>query len=155
MTDKPRRGQQGRKLSNIELATILAFAKLNGNDKASKRFKLALRSIERHWSRVRNGRAPELAALVEEAASETVRKQADLLSETLEKTLKRIQKLLPSASITECTKVAETLGDLTIQRDFIGDGHAGTTAGRKDQAARAPAGRDSGAPSASTDTPVH
>lgn len=155
MTGKPRRGQQGRKLSDAELAAILAFAKLNGNDKASKRFKLATRTLERHWSRVRNGRAPALAALVEEAASETARKHADLLAETLEKTLKRIQKLLPDASITECTKVAETLGELTIQRDFIGDEHAGTSGGRKDSAARAPARSAGGAESATPDSPVH
>jgi hypothetical protein len=154
VTDKPRRGQQGRKFSDAELAAILAFAKLNGNEKAARRFKLALRSIERHWSRVRNGRAPELAALVEQHASEAARKSADLLAETLEKTLRRIQKLLPDASITECTKVAETLGDLTIQRDFIGGDDAGSKDRRKDQTPRAPAGRGGGAESAPADTTV-
>jgi hypothetical protein len=155
VTDKPRKGQQGRKLSTEEIAGVLAFAKLNGNERAAKRFKVATRSIERYWSNVRNGRAPELADLVEQFTFEMARKNADLLAETLEKTLRRIQKLLPDASITECTKVAETLGDLTIQRDFFGDGHASTSAGRKDQAARKTPGRGDGTPGAATDSPVH
>jgi hypothetical protein len=157
MTDRPRKGQQGRPLPAAKRAAAIAHAEHFGNVAAAKKFGVATRTIEAYRSAHRAGKTPEVSALVEQFSLEAARKQADLLGDTLEKTLKRIQKLLPDATLSECTKVAETLGDLTIQRDFIGGsgGHESPAHPRKDSAARAAQGRAGGTESQPTDSAVH
>jgi hypothetical protein len=155
VTERPRKGQQGRPLPTAKRAAAIAHAEHFGNAAAAKKFGIATRTIESYRSAHRAGKSPEVSTLVEQFSLEAARKQADLLGDTLEKTLKRIQKLLPEATLSECTKVAETLGDLTIQRDFIGGGHESPAHPRKDSAARAAQGRAGGTESQPTDSPVH
>lgn len=140
--DPKRKGQQGRRLRDDELPTILAFAKLHGNRAAAKRFKLAVRTIERHNGRLAKGATPELAGLVAQKVAEAAQKHADLLEKTLEAALQRTLKLMPKASITEALQAVETLSDTKLQRDMFGGNHAGASAARKDQTTRAPAGGD-------------
>lgn len=146
-SDTKRKGQQGRRLREGELPTILAFAKLHGNREAAKKFKLAVRTIERHNGRLAKGADPDLAAAVAEKLAVAAQKHADLLESTLEAALQRTLKLMPKASMSEALQAVETLSDTKLARDMFGGGsHAGSGPGtRKDQADRAPAG---GAPRA-------
>lgn len=157
MTDKPRRGQQGRKIPPDELAIILAFAKLNGRAKAAKRFGIADTTLKRHLASVHKGRAPELAQLVTEKLEEASRKNADLLEAAWESALNRTLKLMPKASMAEALQAVEALGDVRFQRNYFGDGadDARTPGTGKDQAPRTLSGRALEAPGASTDNPVH
>jgi hypothetical protein len=160
--DPKRKGQQGRRLREGELPVILAFAKLHGNREAAKKFKLAVRTIERHNGRLAKGADPELAGLVAEKVAQAAEKNADLLEKTLEAALQRTLKLLPKATIAESLEAVGTLSDVKAQRDFFGgDAHAGPANARKDQAARATPSGDAraalgsaGAGSAN-DPPVH
>ena len=157
MTDKPRRGQQGRKIPADELAAILAFAKLNGRAKAAKRFAIADTTLKRHLAACNKGRTPELAQLVTQKLSEAAQRNADLLETAWEAAINRTLKLLPKATMAEALQAVEALGDVRLQRDYFGDGagNARASGTGKDQATRTPAGRDGGAPSATPDSPVH
>jgi hypothetical protein len=157
VTDKPRQGRARKKIPVAEMAAILAYADIHDDSAAAKRFNVGTKTIGRRRKAAAEGREPDLAELVQAAKTKAAQRHGDLLASAMEASLKRIIKLVPKATIAEAIQAAEALGGLKIQRDWF-DGDAttpGTEAGRKNSAARAPAGRDSGTPGPSSDAPVH
>lgn len=139
------------------MAAILAFADLNSDPEAAKRFNCGTKTIRERRKAAATGKEPDLAALVQAEKDRAAQKHGDAVDAALEAMLKRLLELAPTASIGDAITAAEALGGLKIQRDwFDGDATApGAQAGRKDPAARALAGRGSGAESSTAVPPVH
>lgn len=102
-----------------ELATILAYGDRHGDKAAAKEFGVAHRTLQRYRASIRDGKAPELAKLVAHQKAAAIERCGDLLTETYEAVLKRLQAVLPSASPREVIGAAKIVGELHLTRNAL------------------------------------
>lgn len=112
-----------KQIDPAELATILAFGDRHGDKKAAAEFKVSLRTLQRYRAAVRDGKMPELAELVAQQKRAAVERCSDLLAETYEKTLRRLQEVLPQAQPREVIGATKIVGELMITRDVLRSDH--------------------------------
>ncbi len=104
-----------------EIAMILAYGDRHGDKKAAAEFKVAHRTLQRYRAAIRDGKAPELARLVADQKRESLERCTDLLAETYEKSLLRLQEVLPAAAPREVIGAVKIVGDLMITRKALLD----------------------------------
>lgn len=136
----PRVKRPPKKLDPAELATILAYAGTHTDKAAAEKFGLSTRTILRHKEAIRDGKAPELAALVAQQKQVAYERCADLLTETYELSLRRLQELLPTATGQLALDSAKVLGELRITRGFFGESESDPARSRVAAAAGADGG---------------
>lgn len=106
-------------IDQTELATILSFAELHGDKRAAAEFGVSQRTLQRHRVAIREGRAPQLAALVAQRKSQSLERCADLLTDTYEAALRRLKDVLPEAKVSEVISATQMLGELHIGRKAL------------------------------------
>lgn len=85
MTKRTRRPP--KPITPEELASILAYAELQGDKAASDKFNISIRSLQRHRHQLRSGARPDLAGLVAERKSVASKRCEDLLLSIYERGL--------------------------------------------------------------------
>lgn len=135
----PKAGRQGetergkrppKRVDPAELAAILAFAATHTDRAAAAKFGISIRTISRHREAIRDGKAPELAQLVADQKNVVAARCADLLTETYEQSLRRLQEILPSATGQLALDAAKKLGELRITRGVLGEPDTDAPRGR-------------------------
>jgi transposase-like protein len=115
-----RKGRRKTKPDHHELASWLSHAATFGVKEAARKFGCSERTIERWRARIANGELPEVAALVAEQKRQAQERCNDLLTETYEASLRRMQEVLPNASPRDVIEAVKTLGELRITRGVLG-----------------------------------
>jgi hypothetical protein len=106
-----------------ELAVILAYGDRHGDKAAAERYKLSHRTLQRYRAAMREGRAPELSKLVTHQKGAAVERCLDLLTETYEVALKRLQEVLPNAEPREVIGAVKIVGELCLTRNALQGEH--------------------------------
>lgn len=114
-----RSSRRGKRVDNATLASALALAALHGDKSASEKFGVSSRTLQRAREAIRDGKAPELARVVAEQKAHTVTVCRDLLRETFEKSLRRLQDVLPDAEPREVIGAVKIVGELVVARDAL------------------------------------
>jgi hypothetical protein len=83
-----------RRVDDATMATALAYAELHDDKAASKKFGIAIRTLQRRRADVKAGKADGLAELVADQKQVAVERCADLLTETFELGLRKLSALL-------------------------------------------------------------
>lgn len=102
-----------------ELAVILAYGDRHGDKAAAEKFKVSHRTLQRYRAAVREGKAPELAKLVTDQKAVALERCQDLLTETYEAALRRLQAVLPNASPREVIGAVKIVGELHMTRNAL------------------------------------
>lgn len=139
----PKKARPRKAIDPAEIAMILAYGDRHGDKQAAAQFNVSPRTLQRYRAAIRDNKAPELAALVAEQKREAVERCQDLLAETYEKALLRLQEVLPKAKPREVIGAVKIVGDLMITRNSLLD-EDGEQSGADRQGAAAPfsAGQD-------------
>lgn len=125
-----------------ELAVILAYGDRHGDKAAASNYKVSERTLQRYRLAIREGRAPELAGLVAKQKGKAVERCLDLLTETYEIALKRLQAVLATTESTrEVTEAVRVVGELQLTRKALGDDDADGSA-RSGAEAQGASGRE-------------
>lgn len=133
MATKKKASRKGKKLQRRarepeSVALMLAVAAKDGQDTACKRFGVAGRTLRRYKQRVDSGGWPEVADILKNMRSEALERNADLLTEAYEVSLRRVIELVPQSDIGQAIKAAEMCGNMKITKDASSgesDGGAG------------------------------
>ena len=102
-----------------ELATILAYGDRHGDKAAADKFGVSNRTLQRYRAAMRDHRAPELSRLVAHQKERAVERCLDLLTETYEAALKRLQEVLPHAEPREVIGAVKIVGELCLTRNAL------------------------------------
>lgn len=102
-----------------EVATILAYGDRHGDKAAAAKFGVSHRTLQRYRAAVREGKAPELAKLVTDQKAAAIERCQDLLTETYEAVLRRLQVVLPNATPREVIGAAKIIGELHMTRSAL------------------------------------
>ena len=128
------RGQSGNHgLDPEKVAAALAVEVTSGAKAAAEAFGLSVRSIRRYKAFVAAHPDAPLAVAVRGARARALRRVDDLLTQTWEAFLHRLQELLPKATMAETVEGAKVIGELRITQEALGvDDHSS-----KDEPAKA------------------
>ena len=108
-----------KKLDPAEVATILGYGDRHGDKAAAAKFNVSHRTLQRYRAAIRDGKAPELARLVERQKARAVNRCIDLLTETYEMALRRLQEVLPQATPHHVIGAVKIVGELALTRDAL------------------------------------
>ena len=103
-----------------EVAAVLACAELHTDKVAAQQFNVSERTIQRRRREMLSGDCPELASLVAAKRREATKRCQDLLTETFEHSLKRLQQVLPAAECRDVVGAVKILGELQIVKKSLG-----------------------------------
>lgn len=108
-----------KKLDPYEVATILGYGDRHGDRAAAAKFNVSYRTVKRYRAAIRDGKAPELDRLVQQQKARAVNKCIDLLTETYELALRRLQEVLPEATPHHVIGAVKIVGELALTRDAL------------------------------------
>lgn len=136
-----------KKLDPAEVAAILGYGDRHGDRAAAAKFNVSYRTIKRYRAAIRDGKAPELDRLVQQQKARAVNKCIDLLTETYELALKRLQEVLPEATPHHVIGAVKIVGELALTRDALkGDDEQQSSGNQQGAAPAADAAQASQAP---------
>lgn len=102
-----------------ELAVILAYGDRHGDKAAAAKFSVSHRTLQRYRAAMREGKSPQLAKLVTDQKAVALERVQDLLTETYEAALRRLQEVLPSAEPREVIGAVKIVGELCLTRNAL------------------------------------
>jgi hypothetical protein len=154
-----------------DIAEAMAYAKLFGDNAASEKFGISVRTLHRRRAEVIKGQRPELALLVEQRAKLATMRSRDLLTETYEAALKALAERIAARDKSDRMKDYNLIGAIGIlgsqkmTRDMV-EGEAITVSGydadeqpnagdRGGPPSDQTEGRDPGAQAGGPGSPVH
>lgn len=154
----PRQGRPPKSVDTAEAATILAFGELHTDEEAAKKFGVSKRTIERWRAAAREGKRPELAALVAENKRVALDKHSELLDEFFADALEAGRAKLKASSENTLRSIVGAIkiaGELRIQRDLLKDDDDDPGLHQSSSGAEeAKSGTSRGAPSEASGTPT-
>lgn len=109
----------GRKLDPQELAVMIAYGDRHGDAAAAAKYGCNRRTLQRYRRAMREGRAPELSRLVAQQKAVALDRCIDLLTETYELALRRLQEVLPEATPHHVIGAVKIVGELALTRDAL------------------------------------
>lgn len=114
------RGVPGQPLDNDKVSAALAMETTSGAKAACEAFGLSRRSLQRYKAFAKQHPDSELAKAVTSARRRALRRVDDLLTQTWESFLHRLQELVPKASMAEVIEGAKVIGELRITQEALG-----------------------------------
>jgi hypothetical protein len=114
------RGVPGQPLDNDKVSAALAMETTSGAKDACAAFGLSRRSLQRYKAFAKQHPDSDLAKAVTAARRRALRRVDDLLTQTWEAFLHRLQELLPEATMAETVEGAKVIGELRITQEALG-----------------------------------
>lgn len=112
MASKKKRPSNCKVQDDQELAIILSHAATFGTGASAKEFGLNRKTIQRYQKDIREGKRPELAALVAAETEKSKARSRDKMQKAIDVLLDRAIQLAPSAQLGEVVNAIEKIGDL-------------------------------------------
>jgi hypothetical protein len=120
MATKRKRPSNCKVRDDDQLAIILSHAATFGTGAAAREFGLNRKTIQRYQADLREGKRPELAALVASETSKAKERSRSKIHRALDALLDRVIFLAPSAKLPEAILGVEKVGDLATTRQVLG-----------------------------------
>jgi hypothetical protein len=141
-----KRSKTGRRADRETIVAALALAVTQGDVAAARAFGLCRRTLQRYKAAAKADPGGQLAQAIAKARTHALRQVDDLLTQTWEDILRRLQELLPQATMPEVNDAAKTIGELRLTREALGvdepvSGYERNSNDREGEAATSVAGR--------------